>query len=55
VAFDTSRLSKDLGLDVSGLIGITALGQTTMSIDYRDGLVKFAYDAHRGYSYPALR
>lgn len=55
VSFDTSNLSKDLGLDVSGLIGITALGQTTMSIDYRDGLVKFSFDAHRGYTSSAFR
>ena len=50
VSFDTSKLSKSIGMEVSGLIGFTALAQTTMSIDYRDGLVNFAFDAHRGYS-----
>ena len=55
VSFDTSHLSKSLGLEVSGFLGITTLGQTAMSIDYRDGLVKFAYDAHRGYAYPTSR
>ena len=49
VTFDSPRLSKNLGLEVSGFIGITALGQTTMSIDYRDGLVKLSYDPKRGY------
>jgi tetratricopeptide (TPR) repeat protein len=53
VAFDNSGISKDVGLDISGFIGITTIGQTTMSIDYRDGLVKFVYDPHRGYAYPA--
>jgi predicted aspartyl protease len=50
VSFDTSNLSESVGMDISGLIGFTALAQTTMSIDYRDGLVNFAYDPHRGYS-----
>ncbi len=50
VSFDTSQHSKDLGLDISGFIGFTALAQTTMSIDYRDGLVNFSFDPHRGYS-----
>ena len=49
VAFDTPQVSKNLDMEVSGFIGITALGQTTMSIDYRDGLVKFSYDANRGF------
>jgi len=49
VAFESPQLSKNVGLEISGLIGITALGQTTMSIDYRDGLVKLSYDPKRGY------
>jgi predicted aspartyl protease len=49
VAFATPGLSKNLNMEVAGFIGITALGQMTISIDYRDGLVKFAYDANRGY------
>jgi hypothetical protein len=51
VAFATPTLSKNLNLEVAGFIGITALGQMTISIDYRDGLMKFAYDAHRGYRF----
>ncbi len=50
-AFETPNLSKNLNMEVAGFIGITALGQMTVSIDYRDGLMKFAYDAHRGYHY----
>jgi predicted aspartyl protease len=51
VAFATPTLSKNLNMEVAGFIGITALGQLTISIDYRDGLMKFAYDAHRGYRF----
>jgi predicted aspartyl protease len=52
VAFDTSSLSKSIGLEISGLIGITTLGHLTITIDYRDGLVKFDYAEHRGYASP---
>jgi predicted aspartyl protease/Flp pilus assembly protein TadD len=48
VAFDTSQISKGAGMEISGLIGATTLGQLTMHIDYRDGLVKFDYDPKRG-------
>jgi predicted aspartyl protease len=49
VAFDTSRMSKDTGMEISGLIGATTLDLLTIHIDYRDGLVKFDYDPNRGY------
>jgi predicted aspartyl protease len=52
VAFATPSISKNLNMEVSGFIGFTALGQMTISIDYRDGLMKFAYDANRGYKLP---
>ena len=52
VAFSTSAVSKKLDTEVGGFIGITALGQMTISIDYRDGLMKFAYDANRGFRVP---
>jgi predicted aspartyl protease len=51
VAFETPGLSKNLNMEIGGFIGITALGQMTVSIDYRDGLMKFAYDANRGYRF----
>ena len=49
MAFSTSTVSKNLNMEVAGFIGITALAQMTISIDYRDGLIKFAYDANRGF------
>jgi len=44
VAFDTSKISKDDGMEISGFLGATTLDQLTIHIDYRDGLVKFDYD-----------
>jgi predicted aspartyl protease len=49
VAFDTSNISKHNGINISGFIGITTLGQMTVKIDYRDALVKFDYNPNRGY------
>ena len=49
VAFDTSKTSKDAGVEISGLLGAVTLRQLTIHIDYRDGLVKFDYDPKRGY------
>lgn len=43
-SFDTSNISRNTGLEVSGFIGAATLAQLTMHIDYRDGLVKFDYD-----------
>ena len=54
IAFESPSISRNTGLEIAGFIGATALGQVTMSIDYRDGLVKFDYDAKRGYKYPGL-
>jgi predicted aspartyl protease len=51
IAFDTSRISKSVGMEISGLIGATTLDQLTIHIDYRDGLVKFDYDPERGYHF----
>jgi len=51
VSFDSPQVSKGIGMEVSGFIGFSALGQTTMKIDYRDGLVSFSYDATRGYHF----
>jgi predicted aspartyl protease len=50
-AFDTSKISKEVGMEISGLIGATTLNLLTIRIDYRDGLVKFDYNPKRGYSY----
>jgi predicted aspartyl protease len=51
VAFATSSISKNLNMEISGLIGYTALAQMTIGIDYRDGLMKFSYDPNRGFKY----
>ncbi len=46
-AFDTSKISKNAGLEISGFIGANTLQQLTIHIDYRDGLVKFDYGPKR--------
>jgi hypothetical protein len=51
ISFDTSEISKDSGMEISGFLGATTLGLLTMQIDYRDGLVKFDYDPKRGYQF----
>ena len=49
VAFENPSISRSVGVEVSGFLGATTLRQLTITIDYRDGLVHFGYDAHRGY------
>jgi hypothetical protein len=49
VAFDTSRVSNIVGMEISGFLGANTLEQMTIHIDYRDGLVKFDYDPKRGF------
>jgi len=48
-AFDLSSLSRNTGMEVSGLIGANTIDLTTLDIDYRDGLIHFDYRANRGY------
>jgi gag-polyprotein putative aspartyl protease len=43
ITIDLHGLSKDLGTEISGLIGFATLKQMKMIIDYRDGLVDFDY------------
>ena len=40
VAFEPSMIDHNTGLDVAGVLGFDMLGQLTMHLDYRDGLVK---------------
>jgi predicted aspartyl protease len=47
-SFDISNLSRGAGLEISGFLGSTVLRQLTISIDYRDGLIKFDYDPRHG-------
>jgi predicted aspartyl protease len=51
VAFDTSKISKHVGMEISGFLGANTLNLLTIHIDYRDGLVKFDYDPNRGYRF----
>ena len=41
---DLSRISQNLGIEVSGFIGFPIFRQVEIRIDYRDGLVRFNYD-----------
>jgi hypothetical protein len=50
-SFDTSNISKDVEMEISGFLGATTLNLLTTHIDYRDGLVKFDYDPNRGYKF----
>ncbi|MGO9088503.1 MAG: aspartyl protease family protein [Candidatus Sulfotelmatobacter sp.] len=48
ITFNTVGLSRGAGVEISGLLGSTLLRQLTISIDYRDGLVKFDFDPRHG-------
>ncbi len=47
VTFDLSNISSHLGTEVSGMLGFDMLHMLQVKIDYRDGLVDFAYDPSR--------
>ena len=47
VSFDLSGISKSTGTEVSGVLGFQVLQLLQIKIDYRDGLVDFAYDPNR--------
>jgi len=47
VAFDTTDISENLGIEVSGFLGFAMLRKMEIKIDYRDGLVDFTYDPQR--------
>jgi tetratricopeptide (TPR) repeat protein len=46
-SFDTTHISDSLGTEVSGFLGFEVLRMLDIKIDYRDGLVKFEFDANR--------
>jgi tetratricopeptide (TPR) repeat protein len=46
-AFDTTNISEDVGVEVSGFLGAPVLNRMVLRIDYRDNLVKFDYDASK--------
>jgi tetratricopeptide (TPR) repeat protein len=43
VAFDLSHISRDVGTDISGILGFAILNWLKVKLDYRDALVKFEY------------
>ena len=43
-SIDTTKLSHDAGVEVSGFLGAPILFRLTVHIDYRDNLIKFDYD-----------
>jgi len=47
IAFDMKPQSDSIGTEVSGTLGFTLLRMLDMKIDYRDGLVSFAFDSNR--------
>src|SRR5262249_15237015 len=42
-AFDMLEQSRNLGTEVSGLLGLPVLSLFTLTLNYRDGLVNFDY------------
>jgi predicted aspartyl protease len=46
-SIDTTKISHDLGVEVSGFVGAPALFQVVMHIDYRDNLVWCEYTAKK--------
>jgi tetratricopeptide (TPR) repeat protein len=51
VTTDTSGVSKNTGMEISGFFGANTFQLLVMHIDYRDGLVKFEYIPNRGYKF----
>jgi tetratricopeptide (TPR) repeat protein len=43
-AFDTTRISDDVGTEISGFLGFVMLRFIDIKIDYRDALVDFEFD-----------
>jgi len=48
IALDLSGLSKDAGTEITGILGLPTLILFNLTIDYRDGAVKFVYDPPPG-------
>jgi hypothetical protein len=43
-SFDLTSISRSAGLEVSGIMGLPLIGMfASVTLDYRDGCVKFAY------------
>jgi len=51
LSINTSRISKSVGMEITGFLGADTLYFLTIHINYRDGLVKFDYEPNRGYQF----
>ncbi len=51
VSFGTSKVSKNVSMEISGDLGRDAIELLILHIDYRDGLVKFEYIPNFGYKF----
>ncbi len=47
-AIDMTSVCRSVDMEVSGLIGASALYQMVIDLDYRDGLARFTYDRKHG-------
>jgi hypothetical protein len=47
VTLDLSRISRQTGTEISGLLGFTMLQMLDLKIDYRDGLVNLTFDPNK--------
>ena len=45
VSFDMSRVSRQVGTEISGTLGMAMLNLLTVRLDYRDALADFRYTA----------
>jgi hypothetical protein len=45
VTVSLAKQSRDMGMELSGVLGLELLRVFQLKIDYRDGLVDFVYDA----------
>ncbi|HEY4380974.1 MAG TPA: aspartyl protease family protein [Acidobacteriaceae bacterium] len=46
---DTGGISRNVGAEMSGIIGIPILRELVLSIDYRDNLIHVVYDPKKGF------
>jgi tetratricopeptide (TPR) repeat protein len=43
LSFDFSKMNRSLGIEVGGVLGLPLLYQFELTLDYRDGMVKFVH------------
>jgi hypothetical protein len=47
-SIDTTSVSRQIGVGISGFIGFPTLRELVLSIDYRDNLIHVVYDPKKG-------